>query len=149
MFPALTSYVVRTAGCRGRVRDGFVPRAGGIRTSGEHVVKIKSSWKKRYKINNSEAIPIYNANAQDYLQNLDLPLGAELVAVDTNSGAWKMEVPKLEFSDVFIKYVVNMGAAYTRPSQHILFWYTCFRWSKPPMHAGQLPISMLLLVRNQ
>lgn len=101
------AWAVRRVGCRGRGRDGVVPRAGGIRTSGEHVVKIKSSWKKTYKINNSEAIPVYNANAQDYLQNLNLPLGAALVAVDTSSGAWKMEVPKLEFSDVFIKYVVK------------------------------------------
>lgn len=87
----------------GIAQRAVAARASGIRTSGENVVSIQTSWTKRYKIANAAAIPIYNANAQEYLQNLDLPLGAQLVAVDTSTGAWQMQVPKMQFADIFIK----------------------------------------------
>ena len=106
--------MANTRGCFQRCfgstgRGAVVTRASGIRTNGENVVNIKTDWKKRYKISNSAAIPVYNSNAQDYLQNLDLPLGAQLVAVDTSTGSWQMRVPKMEFMDVFIKCVVAAG----------------------------------------
>lgn len=116
------SEVIHSTGRRASGRSAVVTRANGIRTSGQHVVNIKSTWKKRYKIVNADAIPVYNANAQDYLQNLDLPLGAQLVAVDTNTGAWQMQVPKLEFSDVFIKYVATRNIMHAS-TQHVLVWH--------------------------
>jgi hypothetical protein len=81
-----------------------------IDRSGPSVVHLKSTWRDQYSVQktaNGTFVGDYIANAHKNLQGYDLPMGAELQPQDPDTGEWMLQLPALEFLDVYIRYALR------------------------------------------
>jgi hypothetical protein len=110
----VTSSAPRKADCRivrasgGRVVRRNAVSAPGFDAKSSSVVTMRSNWTKTSKLDGikRDAVDHYIRNAQKYLKRLQLPLGAKLQPVDTESQPpkWELQLPELRFVSVAIRY---------------------------------------------
>jgi hypothetical protein len=85
--------------------------APGFDAKSSSVVTMRSNWTKTSKLDGikRDAVDHYIQNAQKYLKRLQLPLGAKLQPVDTESQPpkWELQLPELRFVSVAIRYGRN------------------------------------------
>lgn len=94
------------------------PVTAQIKTGGQNVVKMRADWSRKLQVSGGSdaALSHYLQECPNYVNNYVLPMGAVLKVQPTQQGSWLLEVPRLEFMDVYVKPTADVRV-HSRPGQ--------------------------------